>query len=101
MGEKGEKKEGVSEQEEGVSCVRWFCHDFERKLVEAAWLRVISMSSREKVTISRGNRSVHCAPWGHGSGWNRSRRLGVIGVRNALSITKMEGSRESRGRQGL
>ena len=44
----------------------------------------ISLAIAGGVTISQGSRSKRPASLGHGSGWNRSKRLGVVGVRIAL-----------------
>ena len=46
--------------------------------------RSISLAIAGGVTISQGSRSKRPASLGHGSGWNRSKRLGVVGVRIAL-----------------
>ena len=46
--------------------------------------RSVSLASAGSVTISQGSRSQRPASLGHGSGWNRSKRLGVVGVRIAL-----------------
>ena len=42
--------------------------------------RSISLAIAGGVTISQGSRSKRPASLGHGSGWNRSKRLGVVGI---------------------
>ena len=46
--------------------------------------RGVSLAIAGGVTILQGSRSKRPASLGHGSGWNRSKRLGVVGVRIAL-----------------
>ena len=46
--------------------------------------RSISLAIAGGVTILQGSRSKRPASLGHSSGWNRSKRLGVVGMRITL-----------------
>ena len=46
--------------------------------------RSISLAIAGGVTISQESQLKHPASLGHSSGWNRSKLLGVVGVRIAL-----------------